>query len=293
MKWIRSIVAFIEVSEKKSFSRAADSLGVSKSQVSKLITQLEENFGTPLLSRTTRQMALTPKGSVFLNQCQVSLKEIEKAQLRMLEAGSAVRGRFRISVAGAFSENYIAPILIRLAKRFPQLEVEMSFNNKKVDLFEEEFDAAIRVGPKDKKKSLTFHKIASRREFVCASESYLVRKGALKTPSDLKNHDCLVGASSDWCFQRGTRKLLVTVNEKWKTNNARVLLQACLDGLGVVKLPGVYVSSHLKSRKLVQVLEDYTEDSVDIWLVTPSHRHTSPVIKSLLDELKMLTESEF
>lgn len=290
IKWVQGVIAFVKVAETGSFSKAATALSVSKSHISKTIRQLEEDLGIALFSRSTRQIQLTNLGSQFLDNCRHSLESLEGAKKDILNLSETPRGLLRVTVAGVFGENYIAPVAIALAKKYPELKIELDFSAKIVNLIDEKFDVAIRFGHLHD-SALKAVKIASRREFVCASQSYLSGRKVISVPSDLHEHNCL--GSSVWTFKEKGRPQSIHVSGNLKSNNPRVLLKAALLGLGVVRLPGSYVHDELKRGKLVGLLEEYNEGPKDIWAVTPSRQEQNINVKVFIMEVRTALSKKY
>lgn len=291
IKWVQCILTFVRVSELGSFTEAAASLGISKSHVSKTIKLLEDEVGAALLLRSTRKVQLTSTGDEFLGRCRSSLEGLEFAKQELISFSDSPRGLLRVTLAGIFGENYIAPVLIGMAKKYPELKVEMNFDSRIVDLIEERYDIGIRIGELPD-SSLFAQKIASRREFVCASVDYLKKHKKPASPGSLSDHNCL-GTLNHWHFKQGSQIKSFPIKGNLKTNNPRVLLRAALEGLGIIRLPGSYVSELIKEGKLVSLLEDYNEGKKDIWAVTPSRHKLNINVRTFMDELKSFLANDY
>ncbi|WPU63501.1 LysR family transcriptional regulator [Peredibacter starrii] len=283
IKWVQGVIAFVKVAETGSFSRAAKSLGVSKSHISKTIRQLEEDLGIALFLRSTRKIQLTSRGEKFLMDSKASLEKLEGAKQDIIHSSETPRGTLRVTLAGIFGENYIAPVVIKMAKDYPELQIELNFDARIVDLIAEKYDVAIRFGHLPD-SSLKAQKIASRREFICASKTYLQANSVIKEPRDLTAHNCL--GQGQWTFKKNGKKLQVQINGNLKTNNPRVLLRAAKNGLGIVRLPGSYVFDEIQKGKLVSILEDFSEGKMDIWAVTPTRHEQNINVKTFITEVK-------
>lgn len=284
IKWVQCILTFVKVSELGSFSLAASSLGISKSYVSKTIKLLEDEVGVALLLRSTRSVQLTSTGEEFLRNCRSSLQNLEAAKKELLIPSDKPRGLLRVTLAGVFGENYIAPVLIEMAKKYPDLKIDLHFDTRIVDLIEERFDVGIRIGHLQD-SSLIAQKIASRREYVCASPAYIKKHKKPQDPGSLKTYNCL-GGQNNWNFKQDGKIKSYPVSGNFKTNNPRVVLNAALEGLGIARLPGSYVFEHLKDGSLINLLEDFTEGKKDIWAVTPSKHRLNINAATFIDELK-------
>ncbi|WP_413559038.1 LysR substrate-binding domain-containing protein [Bdellovibrio sp. HCB209] len=287
METIRSlqgIIAFVKVAETGSFSEAATSLGVSKSHISKTISHLEDDLGIALFVRSTRKVQLTNIGTRFLETCRDSLQNLDSAKKEILDLSETPRGVLRVTLAGIFGEEYIAPVVIDMAKKYPDLKVELDFTTRIVDLIAEKFDVGIRIGHLES-SSLVAQKIASRMEYVVASKSYLASAPPLKEPHDLISHNC-IGERGSWNFKKRGKNFQVSVKGNFKTNNPRVLQKAALAGVGVARLPGSYAFEDVKKGRLVSLLEPFSEGKKDIWVVTPVRHKQNVNVKTFISEVK-------
>lgn len=289
IKWIECLVHFVAVAESKSISLAAKNLGLSKSQVSKTIKLLEDEIGEVLFLRSTRVIKLTSFGEQFLNECRSSLEKLQEVKSKVKEKGRTPRGLLRVTTAGIFGENFIAPVLLELSTRYPELQIEIHFDAKVIDLIEEKFDVGIRIGSLTS-SSLYAQKIATRREFVCASKGYLKKMGTPQHPQELKSHNCL---GSHWKFRVDKKNKEWPVSGNIKTNNPRVLLRAALEGIGIIKLPGSYVFEHITSGELIPLLENFSEGKSDIWVVTPYRVNRNINVSTFIEALKNYLSSDY
>lgn len=284
IKSLQGIISFVKVAEVGSFSKAAEQLNVSKSHISKNIRQLEADLGIALFVRSTRKVQLTHLGERFLETCHESLKNLDSAKQEILDLSETPRGTLRVTLAGIFGEDYIAPIVIEMAKKYPELKVELNFSTRIVDLIEEKYDVAIRIGHLEN-SSLMAQKIASRFEYVVCSKGYLAHAPELKDPQDLVNHNC-IGERSSWSFKKRGKSFQVPVSGNFKSNNPRVLQKAALAGLGIARLPGSYAFEEIRKGRLVSVLENFSEGKKDIWAVTPIRHKQNINVKTFIQEVK-------
>lgn len=292
IKWTSAIVVFVEACEKQSFSLAAEGLGVSKSHVSKTIQELEEHLGAQLFYRTTRTIQLTAEGRHFFDNCRPAVEQLQKAQAETLKASAEPRGVLKVSVAGMFGEEFVAPLLISMTRKYPMLKVELDISTRNVDLVKEGFDVAIRTGHM-KDSSLKAQKLCIRKEFICASPEYVEKHGRPLHPNDLKDHQCLVGSVTRWSFYEGTKPLSIKIDGRFSTNSGKILLEAALQGIGIARLPGVYVKPPLADGRLESLLEDYLEPEIPIWIVTPAKsqmQHNSDVF---IKEIRLLFQEQY
>jgi len=289
-KW-DSVEVLAEVVEAGSFSAAADKLNVSKSHVSRQISQLENRLGVQLLIRTTRRLALTEVGRAYYERCREVLNNMSEADQSVMDLQDTPRGTLRITVAGAFGERYIAPAAAAFSKQHPQLNMEINFANRNVDLVAEGYDLAIRAGVL-KDSSLIARRVAARKLYICANREYLDRYGRPDSVASLKKHNCLIGSLSTWRFREETGTHTdIRVEGKWKSNNGSSLLEAARAGLGLVQLPDFYVHEDLQSGRLESVMEQYQPSDTAVWAVYPSNRHLSPKVRLFVEHLVERFES--
>ncbi len=291
MKSFKGVMAFVKVAETGNFSRAAEELEVSKSYISKQIVQLEHELGLNLFVRSTRKVSLTNLGHRYLESCKLALAHLEDAQKDILDIAQTPQGNLRVTLAGIFGEEYIAPVLIEMAKKYPQLKVELNFSSQVIDLIAEKFDIAIRIGHLQN-STLFAQKIASRVEYVVCSKNYLQAAPALNEPKDLIHHNCL-GERTAWTFKKRGKSFHTPVKGNFKSNNPRVIQKAALAGLGVARLPGSYTFEEIKKGKLIPVLESYSEDKKDIWIVTPTRNTKNINVRIFIEELKKHISNDY
>lgn len=266
IKELQNIAIFVKVAELGSFSKAAAQLGVSKSQVSKALKALEEELGVSLFNRNTRQVYLTDKGQQYLEFCRQAVDALESGKNEILSSVQEPRGHLRVTMAGVFSEMYVAPCLMKLVKKYPDLEIEAHFDSKVINILEGKYDVAIRIGNLPD-SNLRSKKIASREEVIVASSQYL-KTQKVENLSDLKYANCL-GAEASWTFVKTGKTLKIDVHGNFKSNNPRVIAEAVKAGLGVAKLPVAYVAEEIKKGRLKPLLEPFKEPAKDIWFITP------------------------
>lgn len=291
IKWLEYIEVFSQVCQFSSFSEAARSLDISKSQVSKMVSALEKELGVALLYRSTRNVKTTARGDEYLIHCREVLNQLNSSRQKLKSFSHHPSGVLRVTMAGIFGEEFVAPILINMARKFPELKIEVHFDSRIMDLITERFDVAIRVGNLPS-SSLIGQKVASRREFVCATPDYLKNQGIPLLPLDLKNHNCLSN-TSHWQFKIKDRHTAIDINGNFRSNNPRVILNAALSDLGILRLPGSYIYEYLQKGQLVEVLEKYNPGKVDIWAVTPMKQELNVNVKTFLIELKKHLSEDF
>lgn len=282
-RW-ESIEAFERVVRHNSFSKAAEDLGVSRSHVSRQINALENRLDAQLLLRTTRKVSVTEVGQAFYLQCQQILSNLEEAERAVLELQARPRGILRVTVAGAFGEDFIAPAAASFMAEHPDLSVDLEFSNRLIDLISDGFDLAIRAGTL-KDSSLIARRICNRKLLTCASPAYLKAHGRPTNIHALTNHNCLLGTLETWRFRENQRNFDLRVSGNWRSNNGRALMHAARSGLGIVQLPSFYVEDDLEAGKLVTLLQEYNPTDTGVWAVYPHNRHLSAKVRLFVNFL--------
>ncbi|EQC45302.1 LysR family transcriptional regulator [Bacteriovorax sp. Seq25_V] len=292
IKNLGNIVAFTNVARFESFSLAAKEMGVSKSHLSKSVASLENELGQKLFQRSTRIVKLTAEGEKFYETCHEALKSVALAKENILNTSDTPQGLLRVTMAGVFAEEYIAPVAAKLAKLYPNLTIELSFNEKLVNLVKENFDLGIRFG-KLEDSTLIARKIASRKEYICGSKEYFENHEIPKHPKELKLHQCVIGNNDLWMFRERSEQFSVKVKGNYKSNNGRALLKGALHGAGLARLPSVYVLDHLKNGELISVLDNYMLEEVPIWAIYPSKKNQSINVRVFIEEIIKNLEANY
>lgn len=276
---------FVRVVEKGSFSEAALVMGLSKSHMSKHVKKLEQQLGVTLIHRTTRQLKLTNQGQEFFLKCQTIIHDLEEARARLVNETTDPKGHIRLTVAGAFGEDVLSPVIAEFMLDYPDVSVELTFTNRRVDLVEEQFDLAIRSGMDDKNSAMG-EKLFSHALVTAAGPGYLAKRGLPKTVHDLKSHNCLCGTLRHWRFLTGGQVKEITVTGSWQSNNGRALVHAAKAGLGLIQVPDFYVSDALASGDLREVLIPFRMESNSFWVIYPKSHHLPRKVQMLVDYIR-------
>lgn len=275
---------FVCVVETESFTAAAKRLDVSVAHISRHVNQLEDRLGAKLLYRTTRKLRLTEVGEVYYQHARKVLNELQEADRAVMEMEGKPTGKLRITAPVYYGEYFLAPLVNDFLLQYPQLDLELKLTNETIDLVEEGYDLAIRLGTLDS-SSLMCRKLARRTQYLCASPAYLAAKGTPHTLTDLANHRCLGGSIDHWRFLENGKLRNWRIGSAWSCNSGLALKDAALKGLGIVQLPDYYVQEELKQGLLVSLLEEYRLPDDGIWVVYPHNRHLSPKVKLLVEFL--------
>lgn len=282
---LSGLEVFVSVAETEGFSSAASQLGVSKAHVSRQVLQLEKRLDAQLFVRTTRRVSLTEVGQAFYLRCRDILSNLDEAEQAVQELQEQPQGRLRLTVAGAFAEEYIAPAAVDYMQQFPRMVVELDFSNRIVDMIADGYDLAIRAGALHD-SSLIATKLVDRNLHIVASRDYLDRNGIPENPAELQRHNCLTGTLNTWRFKQDNRHMDLRVEGNWKSNNGRALRQAALRGLGFAELPYFYVREDLAAGRLTTVLADFRPTDTAMWAVYPHNRYLSAKVRLFLNFLQ-------
>ena len=278
------VFEFVHVVETESFTAAAKQMDVSVAHISRPVNQLENRLGAKLLYRTTRQIRLTEVGEVYYHYARKVMDELLEAERAVTEMEGKQIGRLRMTAPVYYGERFVAPLVNDFLLRYPQIELELNLTNQTIDLVEEGYDLAIRLGTLDS-SSMMCRKLASRTQYLCASPAYLAAHGTPQTLADLAKHHCLNAILDHWRFIDNGRLRNIRTGALWSCNSCLVAKDAALKGLGIIQVPDYYVQDELDKGLLVSLLEEYRMPDDGIWAVYPNNRHLSPKVKLLVEFL--------
>ena len=276
---------FVAVAECGNFSRAAERLRLSSSHVNRQVALLEDRLQARLLYRTTRRVSLTEAGQIFFARCQRLIEERNEAFLSIGDLQSAPSGLLRMTSAVAYGERFIVPLANEFMARHPQLKLEIELTNRTLDMVQEGFDLAIRLGRLNE-SSLVATRIAPRAMYLCASPAYLERYGRPHTLSELGRHNCLIGTGDTWSFEQDGREFQFRPSGNWRCNSGQAVLDAALRGFGLCQLPDYYVFDLLRRGELVALLDTHQPPNTAVWAVYPQRRYALPKVRLLIEALK-------
>ncbi len=291
---------FVRVVDAGSFSAAGRQLGVAPSSVSRRISDLEYELGARLFHRTTRKLSLTEAGRLFHERAAQILVEVEEAKLAISQIGGAPSGILRLTVPASIGRLHIAPALAAFQERFPAIQIVLSMTDRLVDLVDEGFDLAIRVG-RQRDSSLIARRIGWGRRVVCGSPSYLEKAGMPKVPADLADHNCLTfrshPGSNLWSFRGPKGASKVRVSGGLFADNGEALCAAAVAGLGLILVPNWLVGIEIRRGRLRQVLGKFqvVPEASPLYAVYPHQRHLPPKVRAFVDFLveRFATETEW
>jgi DNA-binding transcriptional LysR family regulator len=283
------MASFVRSVELGGFSAAARELGMTPSALSKLVTRLEDRLGVRLLNRTTRKLALTPEGGAYFARCQHIISEIEEAEAELTRFRDRPRGLLRVSVGTAFGMHQLVPAVPRFFERYPEIRLELSVSDRRIDMMEEGADLAIRIGSMAD-SSLVARKICDLERTICASPAYLERNGTPRVPEDLVRHNCLYLSSmpelARWPFDTDTGPRIVEASGSVGSDSAETLLQLAVMGVGIIRLADIIVGAEIARGTLVPILVDcHHVEPLPMYVVYPQGRHRSPKVVAMVDFL--------
>jgi DNA-binding transcriptional LysR family regulator len=278
--------AFVRVIERGSFAAAAEDLGITPSALSKLVTRIEDRLGVSLLTRTTRRLALTAEGEVFVARSRDILAAIEAAEAEVTSASRLPRGHLKISIGTALARQILCPALPVFLGRYPDITVELHVSDHQVDLVAEQVDVAIRSGTLGD-STLVARKITEAKRLICASPLYLEKHGSPRVPADLLQHNCLTLPGpvwSQWPFHTHEGINRLVVSGSFTSDNADLLLDMAIAGLGIARLADFMVARSLREGTLVPLLlETSMPESFAVHALTVPGRHRAPRVKAFID----------
>ena len=283
MQW-EGISEFVFVAENESFTLASKKMAISTAQVSRQISALENRLNIKLFYRTTRKVSLTEEGKVFYQHCRSVLDGLDAAERAITNLKSKPQGKIKLTAPVTYGEKQILPLVNNFVKQHVDVEVSAYLSNRQIDLAEDGYDLAIRVG-KLSDSSMMAKQLGKRANYVCAAPSYLEAHGIPYSIAELSQHSCLLGSSDYWHFSELGKEKSMRLKARLRYNNGYCLTDAALKGLGIVQLPDYYVEQHLKSGELISLLDNYRAPDESIWAVYPQNRHLSPRIRLLVDYL--------
>lgn len=277
---------FVRVVETGSFSAVAKELGSTQPTVSKNIAELESWLGAKLLNRSTRSLRLTETGADYYERCVAILQDVEDAEQNVGELQTQPRGLVRVSAAVAFGSLHIVPRLAGFYEQYPDIRIDISLNDRVVDLVEDGIDVAFRMGTL-RDSNLIARKLCSSPMLTVGTPLYFKSNGMPQHPRELKTHNYIIytalGNQDETRFVEDDKPLHVKVSGGLQTNNSEVVRSALLNGLGVSRVPRWLVGDKLASGELIEVLEDFQAGPTSVHVVYSPGRHLPSKIRCFID----------
>lgn len=279
---------FVAVMETGSFARAAEKLRTSSGQASKLVSRLEEELGVRLLNRTTRAISPTEVGQAYYERIRAVIEDLD-------ELGEAVRnrsgrpgGRLKLTAPQSFGSGQLAPALVDFAKAYPDISLEVSFSDRVVNLVDEGFDAAVRIGlPRD--ENLVARRLCEARIVTVAAPAYLDSRGTPGRPFALSGHDCIIDTNSrepgTWRFREGGGAIAVPVTGRIHFSSPEACVIAAAAGLGVTQCPSFVAGPYIRSGAVRLLLEEHESGPIPVQAMYPPGKHLALKVRVLIDFL--------
>lgn len=288
MDRLDAMLAYVRLVELGSFSKVGQELRVKQSTVSKWIATLERQLQTQLIERTSRAQRVTEAGQVFYERAKDILASYSDIEAQLQQDSPQVAGRIRVNAPVVFGRLYLVPHVGRFLREHPELEFDLVLDDRYINLLEDGFDMAIRVG-KPVDSSLRAKHLASTPRRLVASPSYLSSHPSIETPEDLKLHNCLLHSGLQsrtvWSFSRNGKKVQTVVEGRFAANNSEALLSLAREGLGVALLASWLVDDSISEGALVPLLSSYSLPPAPIQALLPPSRHVHPRVRIFLDFL--------
>jgi len=285
---LNDLPIFIEVVKTKSFSKAATNLGLTKSRVSKSISNLELDLGVKLLHRTTRKISLTESGSIYFDQVARGISQLKTAEQAAGELQTTPKGNLKILIPMSLGRLHLCTIISNFIKKHKNITIDMVLSDEKHNLLESGFDLAIRGGEL-KDSSFIGRKLCPLRSVLCVSKSYIKKNGKPSTFKQLQSHNCLLYSHSkpmnEWVFKKGKSIEKININGNIKINNSEGLRELVLQGVGISRLPTFIVGEDLKKGKLIQLFNTYEMPSKNLYAVFPDKEFLPLKVRVFLDFL--------
>lgn len=304
---LADIRSFVLIAQLGNFTKAAEALSVSRSHVSRQISSLEAQMGVTLLTRTTRTLRLTPAGERFYQQCEKALNEIDQALIAAVDDTEQIRGLIRVNCVGGYiGEQIIARYVAEFMALYPQVQVQLDFSSHRVDLIEDEFDIAFRMGTLDDSGFIAKH-LMDIEIVTLASPRYLQQYGEPLQPKDLVQHRCLLGSVKRWSYQSANdqnqdysqernrdqktdQQQDVSLEGHLVSKNGQALVTGALLGNGIIRVPLMYCLDAVERGELVQVMPEWQIPSVPFSVLYHQDKYQPKRLRSFIDFIKQSFE---
>ncbi len=284
---LSGIAIFVKTAETLSFVAAGRALGLTASAVGKSVAKLEQTLGVRLFHRTTRSVRLTTAGALFFERCQRIMEDLKDAEAMLSHVAQAPRGKLKVSLP-TIGYRFLLPHLPEFRRLYPEVELDLDFNDAIVDIVNEGVDAAIRSGNLPDSRLMS-RRLGSFRFILCASPAYLERKGIPRAPADLKNHDCIrfriptTGKLQNWMISQDPAWTQLRLTAAVTCNNMEAVLTAAIDGHGIAYMPDFLPRDAIASGALQTVLDPYSANQGQFWVLWASSQQLSPKVRVFVD----------
>ena len=294
MDKLQAMNAFVQIAERGSLTAAAAVMDKSLPSVVRVLASLEDSLQVRLFNRTTRRIALTEEGQLYLDQCRKILADVEEAERSLGQHQSELQGLITVTAPVRFGEMHVAPGVSAFLKRYPKTRVHLTLHDRLVDLFEEGVDIAVRIAHLPD-STLIAKPVSSVRQVVCASPALLEQVGVPEHPGELTNLPCVqftgLSSSPEWEFVRAEQQQAAPIKSMLTCNQVGASLYACLSGVGFGRFLCYQAAPYVKDGRLVKVLSDYEPPALPLSLVYPHARLLSARVRAMVDWLASSLQS--
>lgn len=281
-----ALQVFRHVAELNSFAEAGRRLGLSAAAISKNIAELETFIGARLINRTTRRMALTEEGRIYLEHVTRGLDALAEADHALSPIKASPRGTLRVSAPMTVTLTRLSAAIPAFLSRHPDLKLDLHLDDRRVDLVKEGYDLAIRGSDSLEDSSLIARALTVMPHVICASPDYFKSHGKPKTPADLKTHNCirfsLSGHADVWEFKQGERTERVAIDARYSVGSSLAIRDALRAGFGLSLIPHPYVEDDLKKGRLQSALDDWSTVQTTLYAIYPSRQHVTPKLRAFV-----------
>ncbi len=289
MDRLQAMHLFVRVAELSSFSAVAQQMGLARSAVTRQIAALEQHLGIKLMVRSTRRLMLTSAGAAYLEKCRVILNLVEVAETGVAEERQTPRGMIRISLPLTYGLMRVAPILLDFARRYPEVQLDMDYTDRRVNLIEEAIDLSVRITSRLGATEIA-RRIGSSQMQAVASPAYLAEHGTPRHPSELIHHECLsytttAESKQTWSFDVDGVLTAYPIRARIHSNNGEALNDAVERGLGIALQPDFIIERSLQSGKVVTILTEFPLPELGIYAMLPSNRQVPHRVRVLMEFL--------
>jgi len=288
MGQLENMQLFVKITELGSITKTADHLNIAKSAVSRRLTELEANLGVKLIQRTTRKSHLTEAGKLYLRKCQMLISEIEELNNQLVSETKSLSGNLKIAVPLSFGIMHLMPAIDVFLNEHEQLKLDIHFSDRKVDMIEEGFDLAFRIGNLED-SSFKARNITQIKHTLCASADYLKHHGHPKTLRELKRHKLLqysdIPSAGFNLISPDGQSHIVNMESRYRSNNGDFLKYMALSNHGITLLPTFITGEQIKSGKLINILPDYQIATMHAYALYPNSQYLPQKVRMLIDFL--------
>jgi LysR family transcriptional regulator, regulator for bpeEF and oprC len=288
MDRLQAMQVFTRVVDTNSFTKAAETLDLPRASVTTIIQNLEAHLGVRLMHRTTRRLSLTPDGAAYYERCVRILADVEETESGLQNGSKKPHGKLRVDMPGAIGRTIVIPALCEFHTRFPDIDLQLGFTDRPVDLLQEGVDCVVRVGALQD-SSLVARRIGLFEGVTCASPEYLARAGIPRTLEELSQFKAInyfssrTGRIMNWAFLVDGKEVEVKMNGSVSVNDAEAYVTCALEGFGLIQPALFMVLPHLRSGALKEVLPEWKPLPMPISAVYPHSRHLSPKVRVFVD----------